>query len=136
MHTFHQVACDVLVDYGFQNVRQVFTYSKFKLAWYTYLELLNTDYTQGFICSLCSCKPDIIVCDGTSVSFQSRMWHHQAVEPVSTKVVDIVCRFVLYINVVHFNYPCKRGNADVTTMIIMIIIMIVPVSLRLNVHLV
>ena len=92
MHTFYQVTCDVLKDYGFKDVDQVFTYEKFKLAWYSFLQLLDKDFASAFMCPICSSTPDIIICDGTSVSFQSRMWHCKALETPSTSVLNVACR--------------------------------------------
>ena len=96
MHTFHQVMCAVPKDYGFSDVDQVFPYEKFKLAWYSFLQLLDTDYSNAFVCPICSSTPDVIICDGTSVSFQSRMWHGQPIElePAATNAIDVSCRFV------------------------------------------
>ena len=78
MHTFYSSWSDLHKDYG-NDIRQAFTYEKFKNSWYAYLKLLDIDYQTGFTCPSCSPgggddTPEILICDGTSVSFQRRMW--------------------------------------------------------------
>ena len=93
MHTFHLVLCDVLKDYGYNDIATVFPYEKFKLAWYSFLKLLDIDMSTGFICSTCRDEPDIVVCDGTSLAFQRRMWTWQHSDEASTPVIDVQARY-------------------------------------------
>lgn len=78
IHTFYSAWCDLHKDYGNLNISSVFSYEKFKNAWYAFLKLLDIDYTTGFSCPTCSPSDDdtpaVIICDGTSLSFQRRMW--------------------------------------------------------------
>jgi hypothetical protein len=64
VHTFRQVMCDMLTDYGYMDMSKVFPYPKFKTAWYEFLKLLDIDMSDGFMCSTCSTSPAVIVCDG------------------------------------------------------------------------
>ncbi len=78
MHTFYQVLCDMHVDRGNVDIRKIFSYDNFRLAWLSFLKLLDIKLDEGFICPECSKhgnQPNLIICDGTSLSFQRRMWH-------------------------------------------------------------
>ena len=44
----------------------------FKDAWYSYLSLLDISYFEGFSCLECGSQPDVIICDGTSLSLMCR----------------------------------------------------------------
>lgn len=112
MHTFHQVLCNVLADYGYE-AQSVFAYDKFRMAWYTYLNLLDIDLNQGFSCSICTAQPDIVVCDGTSVSFQRRMWHSSADEVRPETAFPNQKRYVIGHNLVaslHCHVICEYGQ--------------------------
>ena len=61
-----------MADFGHANLFNLFSYNKFKDAWYSYLELLKIDFSNGFTCPECKAEPDLIICDGTSLSFQHR----------------------------------------------------------------
>ena len=41
------------------------TYNKFRMAWYSYLALLDINYAEGFKCSHCSSTPKILIMDAT-----------------------------------------------------------------------
>lgn len=47
-----------------------FKYNHFRCAWYSFLRLLDIDYTANYCCKLCGDSPDIVVMDATSVSFR------------------------------------------------------------------
>ena len=89
MHTFHEVTCDMLTEYGYDNVKSVFPYEKFRLAWHAFLNLLDVDMTIGFTCPECAATPEIVICDGTSLSFQKRMWSFRQLNDVDENVIDI-----------------------------------------------
>ena len=88
MHTYHQILCDVLIEFGYKQVKAVFSYERFRRAWYAYLDLLDVNLVDGFMCQHCSTDPQIIICDGTSVAFQKRMWKAQGYLPSDETVFD------------------------------------------------
>lgn len=47
------------------------TYSRFRSAWQSFVDLLETDKSL-FQCSVCTTNPDVIICDGITLGFQKR----------------------------------------------------------------
>lgn len=92
MHSFHQVTCEMLEDFGYGQVRKIFPYNKFRLAWYAFIDLLDIDMNNGFCCPVCSTTPDLVICDGTSLAFQKRMWTWQENERVNDGLIDVQTR--------------------------------------------
>ncbi|KAI8516500.1 hypothetical protein Bbelb_050810 [Branchiostoma belcheri] len=43
------------------------TYSKFRLAWYSFLNLLDINYDSGFQCPECGPEPKLVICDGIAL---------------------------------------------------------------------
>ncbi len=83
MHTFYQVLCNMHLDRGNADIRKLFSYDSFRLAWLAFLKLLDIDFATGFTCPICSkdgSQPNLIVCDGTSLSFQRWMWQWKVVD--------------------------------------------------------
>lgn len=77
MYTFYQTWCDVHFDYKNFTIQVDLSYQRLRQAWLSYLKLLDIDFNDGFSCSHCDGDdgmPETIVCDGTSFSFQRRMW--------------------------------------------------------------
>ncbi len=52
---------------------QILPYKMFCAAWYTFLDLLEIDYSDGFHCSLCVDIPKVVIMDATSLSFKKDM---------------------------------------------------------------
>ena len=76
LYTFYQCWCDVHLDLGNTQIQE-FSYQRLRIAWHCFLSLLDIDNSQGFSCPHCGgdeTPPQTIVCDGTSLSFQRRMW--------------------------------------------------------------
>ncbi|XP_052071566.1 uncharacterized protein LOC127709908 [Mytilus californianus] len=75
LYTFYSVFVDDHYDYGNEKILELFSYHKLRSAWLSFLKLLDIDFENGFSCPDCPQDgPDIIICDGTSLSFQRRMW--------------------------------------------------------------
>ena len=55
---------------GNQHMKKTFTYNHYRFSWYAFLDLLNMDLKQGFMCSHCECQPEIVIMDATSLSFR------------------------------------------------------------------
>ena len=56
----------------FHEVFSFLNYDQWRLSWYSYLDLLNINYTEGFQCSVCGEVPETVVCDATSLGFQKK----------------------------------------------------------------
>ena len=56
------------------------SYNQLRHGWYSYLELLDIDYSAGSSCPECGPVPAIVVCDATAVAFKKKM----VVRPDST----------------------------------------------------
>ena len=45
-------------------------YNHFRCAWYTFLGLMDIDYSEGYSCGACGNEPQTLIMDATSVSFR------------------------------------------------------------------
>lgn len=54
-----------------------FKYHHFRQAWYSFLGLLDIEYSQGFCCNACGVTPSTVIMDGTTISFRRALdsWH-------------------------------------------------------------
>lgn len=54
-----------------------FKYNHFRCAWYSFLQLLDIDYSANYCCKLCGDRPDTLIMDATAVSFRKALdsWH-------------------------------------------------------------
>ena len=73
MYTFHNLLAAMHLDYGVDNFKKRFPYHWLRSSWYHYLNLLDIDYSTGFICPKCGKEPRIIVCDATSLAFRREL---------------------------------------------------------------
>ncbi|XP_061188793.1 uncharacterized protein LOC133196966 [Saccostrea echinata] len=92
LYTFYQTWCDIHLDYGNTQIED-FSYQRLRNAWHCFLSLLDIDFSLGFSCPHCGgdeVPPDTIVCDGTSLSFQRRMWDWKEKES-SNNVLHLSC---------------------------------------------
>lgn len=67
-------------DAGSSNFSSLFTYNHYRLAWYSFLELMDIDYSTGFTCSECGTAPTTVVMDATSVAFRKDLLPFQFCE--------------------------------------------------------
>ena len=51
---------------------QSWWHGRFNCAWYAYVDLLDIDYSDGFNCSICKHQVDVVICDGTPLSFRRK----------------------------------------------------------------
>ncbi|XP_033739869.1 uncharacterized protein LOC117327131 [Pecten maximus] len=77
LFTFYQALVSDHLDRG-NNIEDILTYNKLRCAWNAFIKLLDLDFQQGFCCHHCNDDgngaPSTVICDGTSLSFQRRMW--------------------------------------------------------------
>ncbi|XP_065052628.1 uncharacterized protein LOC135681910 isoform X2 [Rhopilema esculentum] len=45
-------------------------YQQWRCSWYSFLELLDIDYTFGFQCQICGPYPNVVICDATTLGFR------------------------------------------------------------------
>lgn len=65
------------MDYGNATIQYDFSYQRLRNAWIAFLNLLDINFNEGFSCPDCgrdNQPPETIICDGTTLSFQRRMW--------------------------------------------------------------
>lgn len=67
MHTEYTVLCETHVDATF---KERVSYQKFRMAWHSFIELLDIDYEDGFMCAICGAEPECVIMDATSLSFR------------------------------------------------------------------
>ena len=50
------------------------SYNQLRLAWLSFIKLLNYGQSQddGFVCPECSIGPEVLICDGITLSMQKR----------------------------------------------------------------
>lgn len=61
------------VDAGNSEFKNTVLYVHFLSAWYAYMELLDIDYTEGFLCHECGPFPTLIIMDATALSFRRQL---------------------------------------------------------------
>ena len=60
-------------DSGEKNFKVSFPYNWLRASWYHYLNILDIDYPNGFVCPKCGDQPKTIVCDATSLAFRRQL---------------------------------------------------------------
>ncbi|XP_078614406.1 uncharacterized protein LOC144883690 [Branchiostoma floridae x Branchiostoma japonicum] len=79
MFGYYQTLSKHMEDAGVAGFQQVLSYNKFRQSWYEFEELLDIDYSKGFMCPLCGPAPKVIICDGTALSFRRELLPWQQV---------------------------------------------------------
>ena len=87
IYTQYSVLVKAINDTGFSGFSSHFTYHHYLSAWYSFLKLLDVDFTTGFICDECATEPDTIIMDATSLAFRKDflVWKPQAIKPPCVK---------------------------------------------------
>ena len=77
MYTEHEVLRELHLNLGNSRFPDVVSYNHFRLSWYSYLNLLDIDYSIGFRCNRCGDQPQILIIDATSLAFRKALdtWH-------------------------------------------------------------
>lgn len=65
--SFYQEMCWAQVESGNLEFSSQCTYSRFRYAWYSFLELLDINFASGFACPECGDTPCTVVMDGVSL---------------------------------------------------------------------
>ena len=70
MYTEYTVLQKMHSDTEEQMVLNAFKYNHFRSAWYSFISLLDINYSEGFCCEKCGVNPRALIMDGTSLSFR------------------------------------------------------------------
>ncbi|XP_065067450.1 uncharacterized protein LOC135693013 isoform X1 [Rhopilema esculentum] len=54
------------------DVSHCLTYDQWRMAWYSFIRLLDVDFISRFSCSKCGQYPPIILCDATSLGYRRK----------------------------------------------------------------
>ena len=57
-----------MTDSGFPYFTSIFNYGNLVESWYEFVNLLDVNFEEGFVCD--ECGPKTLVCDGTSLGFR------------------------------------------------------------------
>ena len=70
MFTEYSILVKTHEDLGNYDFSSQFTYNHFRMAWYAFIQLLDIDFNQSFMCNICGCDPKRVIMDATSLSFR------------------------------------------------------------------
>lgn len=70
MFSFYNVWIQHQTDNGNLNFSTLFLYKYFRESWFCFQSLLDIDYVEDFVCKECGPRPDLLLFDGTSLSFK------------------------------------------------------------------
>ena len=73
LFTYYSVWQEIMHDANVLNFERLLSYHHWRFSWYSFLDLLDIDYVEGFSCPICGSgdeKLDTVVCDATSLSFR------------------------------------------------------------------
>ena len=68
-------------EYGSNQAIDMINYQQWRMAWYSYLDLLDISYEEGYLCSLCGQYPDTIICDATALAYKREYAQHLELTP-------------------------------------------------------
>ena len=69
---FYEQWADEMEEFRYLNFKSDLPYSLFIRSWYCYLDLLEIDWREGFLCSKCGTNPSPVICDGTDHGFMKK----------------------------------------------------------------
>ena len=70
IYTQYSVLVKAINDTGESGFSSRFTYNHYLSAWYSFLKLLDVDFTTGFSCPECQTQPEVMIMDATSLAFR------------------------------------------------------------------
>lgn len=84
MYTEYSVLIKAHEDAGSYSFESIIHYNHFRCSWYSFLELLEIDFTEGFQCAKCGSYPHTLIMDATGLAFRKELCFWK-----SKMVVDI-----------------------------------------------
>ena len=73
MYTEYTILKMMHADAGSSTLPRLLKYNHFRMAWYSYLGLLNINYSEGFTCTHCGSAPEALIMDATTLSFRKEL---------------------------------------------------------------
>ena len=75
LFTYYSVWQELMADANILNFKRLLSYHQWRFAWYSFLDLLDIDYEEGFCCPICGKDNglDIVICDATELSFRQEL---------------------------------------------------------------
>lgn len=74
MHTEYTILNAIHCDAAEQSLHAAgFQYHHFRMGWYSFITLLDIDFSEGFYCEQCGSSPNAVIMDGTAVSFRKAL---------------------------------------------------------------
>ena len=70
MYTEYTILQRMHSDTEEEMILNAFKYNHFRISWYSFISLLDINYSQGFYCAKCGINPHSLIMDGTSLSFR------------------------------------------------------------------
>lgn len=70
MYTEYTIVQKLHSDMENNPLLDAFKYHHFRQAWYSYVNLLDVNYSRGFCCNVCGNNPTTVIMDGTAISFR------------------------------------------------------------------
>ena len=71
MCAYYNVWSEVMNDGGKAGLRKIISLKQWQASWYSFLQLLDINYNEGFCCPMCGTNSlEVLVCDGTSLAFR------------------------------------------------------------------
>ena len=55
-------------EFGIDLIKSL-PYAKFRVAWMSFVNLLDVDHDNSFVCPECGDVPQAVICDGTTLGF-------------------------------------------------------------------
>ena len=73
--TYYSVWQEIMADADVLDFKRLLSYHHWCFAWYSFLDLLDINYEEGFCCAICGKDNslDTVICDTTAISFRQEL---------------------------------------------------------------
>ena len=75
LFTYYSVWQEIMADADVLDFKRLLSYHHWCFAWYSFLDLLDISYEEGFCCAICGKDNslDTVICDATALSFRQEL---------------------------------------------------------------
>ena len=75
LFTYYSVWQEIMADADVLDFKRLLSYHHWHFAWYSFLDLLDINYEEGFCCAICGKDNslDTVICDATALSFRQEL---------------------------------------------------------------
>ena len=75
LFTYYSVWQEIMADADVLDFKRLLSYHHWRFAWYSFLDLLDISYEEGFCCAICGKDNslDTVICDTTALSFRQEL---------------------------------------------------------------